>query len=365
MGNVEIGIDCENAKSISITGEGRTQSTYVIGITGTGKSTLLENMAYQDMKNGDGLCFLDPHEESAERLLAAVPPERAAETIYWDPKNLECPFGLNPFYVDNPHDRLKVSSKADNFVAALASLREFAEVFRTAPLMKSLLQHLALTFIVNQGSTLAETVEFLTDADYRRQFYPALSKEYPHVVRYWQRLDRKSDRDQEQTTASSLNKLERFQSNLVMRSIFGQPRNSIDFQRVMDEGQIVLVALSGGALGQDNAGIIGAFVVWEILQAALTRHSRRPFHLFADEFQTFMTTALPVLQAQARKFGVDTTVAHQVSLQLDSAELRETTRAVGNLIIYRVIGSNAHSLAYEFDTTPPSPAPSQIPRRQA
>lgn len=361
---VILGSDAETQKEVTIGADARARSMYVTGITGTGKSTFLENIAHQDMQNGDGVCFLDPHGDSAKKLLASVPKHREGDVIYWDPSDLDKSFGLNPFDCPDPKE---IDSRADNFIAALASLKEFKEIFDTAPLMKIVLNQLAITFLVNQGYTLAEAPEFLMHARFRNKFYPALDAEYPQVRRFWERMDDLPKSEERAQIASSLNKLQRFQNNRIMRGIFGQPKSCIDFRQAMDSGAILLVKLSVKTLGQDNSAFVGAFVVWEILQAAFSRENvlkeeRRPFHLFADEFQTYMTTAFPTLQTQARKYGLDLVVAHQVRGQLEP-EVAEIARAVGNLVVFRVTGSNAMSLAGEFDTTPPNPVPP--PRRQA
>lgn len=305
------------------------------------------------MQNSDGLCFLDPHGDSAKRLLASVPSDREKDVIFWDPRDIHHPFGLNPFYCADPTNELEVSLKTQSFIDSLASLKEFAEIFKTAPLMKDMLQQLATTFIVNQGHTLAETIRFLIDPDYRQQFYPALSGTYARFRRFWEsEFDILSAHDQRGDYASSINKLRRFQSDPILYGIFGQPNNSIDFRRAMDEKQIIIVDPSA-----DTQGFIGAFIVWELWQAARSRvdiapSERSPFHLFSDEFQTYLTTAFPKLQAEARKYAVDTVVAHQVREQLDG-ELPELTRAVGNIIVFQVTHPNAMALAGEFDTTPP------------
>lgn len=256
-----------SGQNVALGESARARSTYVIGITGTGKSTCLESMAYQDIANGDGLCFLDPHGDSVRKLLASVPDYRESDVILWDPSDIDRPFGFNPFYCSDPTNELEVSRKAQSFIDALGSLKEFASIFESAPRMKNMLQQLATTFIVNQGHTLAETPKFLLDQAYREQFYPALSNRFARIRRYWEdELDSRSERERREISESSLNKLERFQSDPVLYSIFGQTTNSIDFRAAMDSGKILLINL-----GADRGGMIGAFVVWELLQAAFSR----------------------------------------------------------------------------------------------
>lgn len=354
--DVTLGEDVETGETIQLSAQGRRLSTYVIGNIGTGKSTLLEQIAIQDMHNDDGLCFLDPHEDAAERILLHVPLHRQQDVIFWDPTDRDYPFGLNPFSCLHIED---VDSKASNFIAALESLAEFSEAFANAPRMKSILRHLALTFLLNQGSTLAETPQFLTSQSYRARFYEAIPPEYANVRDFWERFDRRPEREQRELSDSSLNKLERFQIDRTMRAIFGQRTNSIDFRAAMDGGKIIIVKLSSHRLGVDNAAFVGAFVVWEIFQAALSRadtpeSDRKQFHLIADEFQTYMTTAFPQLIEQVRKFGVDVTVAHQRRDQLPPRS-QNAPLVAGNKIVFGVTGQDASELAKEFKITIPDP----------
>ena len=354
--SVIIGRSTDTGDEVRLSAEGRRLSTYLIGTIGTGKSTLLLHMASQDMQNGEGLCFLDPHDDAAEELLLQVPEERKEDVIFWDPTDRESPFGLNPFHCPDPE---QIDAKADNFIAALESLAEFSDAFAGAHRMKSVLRHLAITFIVNQGHTLAETWQFLDDPAFRQPFYPALSAEFPQVLAFWQRLDRRPEKEQREMTDSSLNKLERFQIDRTMKGIFGQPTPSVDFRQAMDEGKIVIVKLHSSRLGPNNAALVGAFTVWELFQAAISRidtptEERRQYHLIADEFQTYMTTAFPRLIEEVRKFGVDVAIAHQRRGQLREGSM-DAPLVCGNKIVFQVIGHDAVALAKEFDVTPPPP----------
>lgn len=354
---VIIGLDEKTKAPVFIDGNARARSTYVIGITGTGKSTLLEQMAYQDVANGDGLLFLDPHGDSAGNLLSLMPAHRVKDAVLWDPLDLDHPFGLNPFFISNPHDRLAVTRRADNFVAALASLTEFAPIFETAPQMKNVLHNLAIAFVANPGHSLLETPRFLTDEQFRQNFYPALSDRYKGVLDYWQRFDQRNKASRQDEVRSTLNKLERFPTNPVIEEIFSR-QTSVDFRKAMDEGQIIIVKLSGSGI-EDTAAFVGAFIIWEVLEAARSRtdsrvEDRRPFHIFADEFQAYMTTAFPVILEQARKYGLDVTIAHQIREQLDE-NIRARVHGAGNIIVFRVTAPNALALANEFKIDIPEP----------
>jgi len=334
----------------------RNQHLYVVGVAGSGKSNLLEQIVYTDLLAGKGVAFLDPHGDSVEKLLRVCPPERIDDVIYWDPAEVLHPFGLNPFFCEDTTDIREVASRAETFVDALASLYEFAEGFTNAPRMTVILQHLATTFVLNQGACLTEAVEFLSNDLYREKFYPALEGDrYRNVLAFWQNLDRRSDSQQRLIVESSISRLERLTSNPLISGIFGQPRNTIDFTQLMNEGKVLFVRLSASEMGPDNAAFIGSYIVWEIFQAAMRRgENRRPFYLTADEFQRFMTRAFSRIIEESRKFGLSVTVAHQNLSQLDT-RLRGSVRDVANKVVFRVNPSDAQEFAPAFKVSVPEP----------
>ena len=334
----------------------RSQHLYVVGVAGAGKSNLLEQIVYSDLLTGKGTAFLDPHGDSVEKLLRVCPPDRIDDVIYWDPAEVSHPFGLNPFFCEDTNDIRDVASRAETFVDALSSLYEFAEGFKNAPRMSVILQHLATTFVLNQGACLTEAVEFLSNDLYREKFYPALEGDrYRNVLAFWQNLDRRSDSQQRLIVESSISRLERLTSNPLISGIFGQPRNTIDFTELMNEGKVLFVRLSASEMGPDNAAFIGSYIVWEIFQAAMRRgENRRPFYLTADEFQRFMTRAFSRIIEESRKFGLSVTVAHQNLSQLDT-RLRASVRDVANKVVFRLNPLDADFMAREFKVSVPEP----------
>ncbi len=352
---IRLGQDVETGRWVTLSPEELAQHLYSDGATGSGKTTLLINVALAQIRHGDGLCFLDPHGGAIEEILRRVPPERADDVIPWDPLDVERPFGLNLFECSDPGNPAVVDRQSDVFYKAVE--RVFPESFRVAPRMSDLLRNLAIVFIENQGFTLAETWRFLTDRDCREPLLAAVTN--PQVRDFWEEFDRKSPRVQEEIASSSLNKLDRFLTNTLLRNIFGQPTSSIDFRRLMDEGQVLLVKLPVGLLGEENAEFLGSIIVGKLLDAAFSRaddpqRAHRPFHLIADEYQRFVPSAFSILQGEARKFGIDCVVAHQFRDQLDRLN-QGSTLNVANKIIFRVTASDAAVLAREFDCTPPSP----------
>lgn len=339
---------------VYLTSEARKLSLYVIGLAGYGKTTLLEHLAHQDMENAEGLCFIDPHGDAVDKLVQCVPPHREQDVTFWKASDIDRPFGLNPFACHST-DPIVMSSRVQSFVSALESLEEFREVFAQGTRMKDLLHSLGWAFVSNPGYSLLDTLDFLDSekegTDYRRRFYDKLSQINPRIWKYWQSFENLKPYEKRDRVESSLNKLRRFSTDPIMQGIFGQSDNTLDFRKVMDEGKILILNLSG--VGSYDAAFIGAFVVWEIWQAALSRYAipeaeRRPFHLYADEFHAYMTSAFPSMQTQARKFGLDTIVAHQTRDQIEEVQTKSSTLAVGNKVVFRVNGKDAQELSREF-----------------
>lgn len=355
---VPLGTDATTQQPVSLSDAARQYSLYVIGTPGVGKSNLLENIALHDMKKGEGLCFLDPHGDSAQQLLRLVPTSRRDDVIFWDPKDLTAPIGLNPFYCVNLDNPVAVDRKVEDFISALSSLQEFTEVFKQAPQMLDILRHMAFACVLNRGTTLLDTVRFLTNGTYRNGFYPALHRyNRRDILEYWEDFDEKTPHRKEELTSSSLNKLRRLSTTSITRSLFQSYSPSINFRDLMDQGKILLVDLS--ELGEGNGELLGALIVFDILRAALSRsnmpeRARRPFHLFADEFERFMTTAFPRIIDEGRKFKLSSVLAHQHRGQLSGASIGSTL-GIKNKVIFRVNSADAATLAASFDTTPPPP----------
>ena len=353
--DITLGQDQDTGQWVTLSAEERAQHVYVPGNTGAGKTTLLTNIGKADIQNGDGLCFLDLHGGAVEELLRHVAPERADDVILWDPLDVERPFGVNLFECRDPDNPAIVDRQSDVFYKALE--RVFPESFSVAPRMSDLLRNLGIVFIENQGFTLAESWRFLTDRHCRASLLARVNN--PQVVDFWAEFGRKSPRIQEEVASSSLNKLDRFLTNTLLRNIFGQAKSSINFRRLMDESGVLLIKLPVGLLGEENAEFLGSIIVGKLLDAAFSRaddphRTYPPFHLIADEYQRFVPSAFSVLQGEGRKFGIDCIMAHQFRDQLDRLN-QGSTLNVANKVIFRVTAPDAAVLAREFDCTPPLP----------
>src|SRR6266498_4087770 len=224
--------------------------------------------------------------------------------------------------------------------------------------MKEILTNIAYAFVLNQGYTLAEVPKFLHDPEYRKRFYDKLEPLYPQVKEFWVRHDNHKNLIPFEQFGASINKTNRFQRSRTMRCIFGQATNSINFREAMDTGKIIIVKFSD--IGEGNAEFVGAFVVLELWRAILSRRNipkeaRRPFHIIADEFYTYMTNAFYKIQDQGRKAGVDVVIAHQHRSQIHDTEMQGSTRAVGNKVLFRVSGDDGKDFAREFKQEKPQP----------
>jgi len=350
-----LGHDVDTGEPVCLDDPGRCQGTYVVGVTGTGKSTLLANLALADIEAGDGVCLLDPHGDLTEDLLARIPPKRRDDVILFDPADIEYPIGLNLFEcrTDDPRQVDRVCSE---LVGTLRKLFWYS----WGPRMEDLLRHSILILIARPGSTFLDLMWLLTDEAYRQEVVAQVRD--PILRHFWAKQfpsGAKQATRQRDWIDSSLNKIGRFLANPVIRNIVSQPKSGFNMRQIMDEGKVLLVNLSKGKLGEDNSALLGAVLVNKILVAALERaevprEKRRRFHLIVDEYQSFATESFPTLQSESRKFNLDTVVAHQYRDQLDDLN-RGSTLNVGNLICFRVNGVDGRELASQFDNTPPEP----------
>lgn len=350
---IRLGTNLEDGKPVQLSINERRQGMYIIGTTGTGKSTLLRNIIYQDMHQDHehGLCVLDPHGDLIDELLTLVPKDRLNDVILFDPMDTERPFGLNLLECDrdNPHQVRWVVSTVMGTLQRL-----FA--FSWGPRLEHVLRHTLLTAMAIPDSTFIELLLLLTNEEFRNKALENVQD--PILTQFWEDLPH-SHRERYELISSTLNKISPFITDRSMRNIIGQAHNTINLKQVMNEGKILLVNLSKGDLGEANSSLLGAVLVNLTLIAALQRRSipqkdRRPFHLVVDEFQNFATESFAILQSEARKYAVDVVVAHQFRDQLDDLS-KGSTLNVGNLIIFRTTGRDGHELASQFDNTPPPP----------
>ncbi len=357
-----------NRTTLELSPAEREQGTYVIGTTGTGKTTLLRNLAVEDMWNNpsEGLCVLDPHGDLTDELLGWVPPDRVGDVVYLNPMDMERPFGLNLLACDRTNEH-EVRWVVSTIIETLHRLFWYS----WGPRLEHVLQHTVRTALKVPDSTFIEMLLLLTARDYRETVigsedsvkankYGQLDPKQDYLlIKFWYDWFLKLGSNmQTEVTSSTINKLSPFLLDTMMRNIIGQSESSIDLRSIMDEGKILLVNLSKGDLGENNSALLGSVLVNLILIAALRRRGpqyqqgRRRFHVIVDEYQNFANPSFSILQSEARKFGVDLIVAHQYRDQLDQ-DSQGASLNVGNIVSFRVSGRDSYFLASQFDNTPP------------
>ena len=334
----------------------RSRHVYVIGQTGTGKSTLLEMMAMQDIRNGTGLIFMDPHGQSVEALLRYVTQEYLDRIIYFAPHHQEKPIGLN-IMEDIGYDKrhLVVSS-------LMASFEKIWGAESWSDRMAYILANTLLALIEYPGTTLLDVGRMYTSKDFREKVVANLKD--PQVRKYWvEEFANYTERYAQEATPSIQNKLGQFTSNPLMRNIIGQKKSAFNFREIMDEGKILLVNLSKGQIGENNARMLGVLFTTKIYLAALSRgdmtraelEEANPCNFFVDEFQSFANSSFSDILSEARKYRLNLVMAHQYLGQLytdDSSSGNAVRDAVfgnvGTFVSFRVGPVDAEVISKQF-----------------
>ncbi|MBI4157380.1 type IV secretion system DNA-binding domain-containing protein, partial [Candidatus Woesebacteria bacterium] len=339
-------------RPVFIENEDRMRHVYVIGKTGTGKSELLKDMVLQDIRDGKGLCFMDPHGDAVEDILKLIPPERAEDVIYFDPGDTERPMGLN---------LLEANTEDQKHFAATAVINMMYKLFDpyktgiVGPRFEHAVRNAMLTAMSDTGSTFVEVMRILTDAKYVQELLPKVTD--PIVRRYWtDQIAQTADFHKSEVLDYIVSKFGRFVTNRLIRNIIGQSQSSFDFRKVMDEGKILLINLAKGKLGEENSNFLGLILVPRILMAAMSRQDvpsekRRDFYLYVDEFQNFATPDFAVILSEARKYRLSLCVANQFIGQVEEEVKNAVFGNVGSLIAFRVGVTDANYLAHEFTPT--------------
>jgi hypothetical protein len=334
----------------------RLRHLYVIGQTGTGKTSLLKNMIVEDIKHGDGVCFIDPHGTDVQDILAQIPKERLEDVIYFDPSHAQRPFGLNmlEYDVNDPQQKIFVVNELLSIFKKLYSSTPeamgpaFEQYFRNATML--------VMEDPESGNTILEISRVLADKQFRAL---KLSKcKNPIVVQFWREIAEKTSGEAglANMTPYITNKFDVFLSNDIMRPIIAQEKSSFNFRDIMDNRKILLVNLAKGKLGDINANLIGLILVGKILMAALSRvdsYGKKlpPFYLYIDEFQNITTDSISAILSEARKYGLSLTVAHQFLAQIDEGIRSAVFGNVGNIATFRIGSEDAEFLEKQFAPT--------------
>lgn len=339
-------------RKICIGDDDRRRHLYIIGATGTGKTELLKDMVMQDINNGKGLCFMDPHGDAVEDILKLIPPERAEDVIYFRPSDAERPMGLNLLEANTEDQKHFVATSVINMMYKLFDPYKTGIV---GPRFEHAVRNAMLTVMSEPGATFIEVMRALTDARYVQELLPKVTD--PIIRRYWtDQIAQTSDFHKSEVLDYIVSKFGRFVTNKMIRNIIGQSTSSFSFRDVMDNGKILLINLAKGELGEENSNFLGLILVPRILMAAMSRtdtpeDQRRDFYLYVDEFQNFATPDFAVILSEARKYKLNLTVANQFIGQVEEEVKNAVFGNVGTKISFRVGVTDANYLQHEFSPT--------------
>jgi hypothetical protein len=340
-------------KPVYMQDDDRRRHVYVVGQTGTGKSTLIGNLVMQDIQAGKGVAIIDPHGDLVENALGFVPPSRLDDVIYFDPGDLTRPLGLNmlDFNADRPEEKTFIVNEMQSIFNKLFSQETMGPMFEQY--MRNALL-LLMEDMANEPATLIEVPRVFTDPAWRAKKLERIHN--PVVLDFWQKEAVKAGGEASlaNMTPYITSKFNNFISNDYMRPIIGQPKSAFNFREAMDSGKILLVNLSKGRIGDLNASLLGLIFTGKILMAALSRvdvpeaDKRRDFYLYIDEFQNFATDSISTILSEARKYGLNLTMAHQFIAQLTDKIKDSVFGNVGSMLSFRVGVQDAEFLEKQF-----------------
>jgi len=328
----------------------RRQHVYILGKSGTGKSVLLFNMIIQNMRNGEGVCVVDPHGELVEGVLSAIPPHRLKDVVYFNPADTEYHVGFNVLELIDPQYKHLVAS---------GLMGIFTKIWANAwsARMEYILNNCILALLDTPGTTLLGIPRMLVDKDYRQKIIsnlkdPVIKAFWIHEYEAWQ------DKFRNEAIAPIQNKVGQFLATSIIRNVVGQSISTINIFDIMNDSKIFLVNVAKGRIGEDNSGLLGGMIITKIQLAAMERvripeEHRKDFYLYVDEFQNFVTDAFAGILSEARKYRLNLTVAHQYTAQLVSDKSSAVRDAVfgnvGTMVVFRVGSDDAEFLESEFD----------------
>ena len=340
----------------------RRRHMYILGRTGSGKTEIMKYMSVQDIKNGEGLCVIDPHGDFIEDILPHVPKERAEDVILFEPFDMDRPMGLNMLQVD--------SEEQKDF-----AVQEMIQIFyklvtdpaMLGPMFEHNMRNAMLTLMADEDhpGTIADIPRIFTDTDFQK--YKVAKLKDPVVRLFWEKeMAKTSDFHKSEMLGYLISKVGRFVENAMMRNIVGQPKSAFNFRDVMDKKKILLINLAKGKVGEINAKLLGLIIVSKIQMAALSRADMREddrpdFYLYVDEFQNFITDAFSSILSEARKYHLNLIVAHQYLGQLEqqagaqgaaSKDLRDAVFGnAGTMVCFRIGAEDSEIMAKEFKPT--------------
>ena len=340
-------------KPICFQREDRRRHMYVIGQTGAGKSWSLLRMIMQDIYNGDGVCLMDPHGELAEMVLDRIPQERAEDVIYFNAADYERPFGFNLMDFQNEQDKHRV---VNGFIGLLKKLFDPNNQGIVGPILERAVRNAMLTAMSEKGSTMVEVVRILTDDKWVKEKWLPLIKD-DLVKRYWtDQMAQTTQHHKSETLGYIVSKFDRFVTNMAIRNIIGQSESSFDMRDIMDNKKILVINLSKGLIGDENAQFLGVLVIPKIVSAALSRQDipekeRKDFFFYVDEFQNFATDEFASILSEARKYRLNLIMANQYIAQMPESVRDAVFGNVGSMMVGRVGPEDADFLEKQFEPT--------------
>ncbi len=336
---------------VHIKEEDRVRHFYIIGQTGTGKSVFMSSLALQDIKNGHGVAYIDPHGSEITTLLEQIPRERVDDVILWDVSDVERPMGINLL---EAHSEEEKHMTINAFIALLYKLYDPNRQGIMGPQLERAIRNVMLTAMVDPESTMVDVLRLLIDADYAQSFIPRIQD--PLVKKFWtDEMAKTSDFHKSEKMGYFVSKFDRFVTERLMRNILGQPVSAINIPYVMANRKILLVDLSKGKIGEENSNFLGLLLVPKILAAALARATLigkeefPHFYLYVDEFQNFATPDFATILSEARKYKLNLSVAHQFVAQLDDQIKEAVFGNVGTMSVFRIGIDDAEYFEHQFE----------------
>lgn len=336
------------ARRFGIKADDRRRHMYLIGKTGMGKSTILENMIVGDIRAGRGVAVVDPHGDLAEKVIQYIPAERIQDVVYFNPSDMDYPIAFNVVEQVEPHLRHLVAS---------GLLGVFKKLWADSwgPRLEYILRNTVLAVLDYPGATLLAVTRMLADKKFREDVVSKVKD--PVVKAFWtQEFTKYADKFATEAVAPIQNKVGQFLSTSLVRNVIGQSHSSIDIRDIMDKRKILIMNLSKGRIGEDNSSLLGAIMITKIQLAAMSRvdideNERQDFYLYVDEFQNFATESFANILSEARKYRLNLIMAHQYIEQLDEKVQNAVFGNVGTLIVFRVGAADAEALVPEFTPT--------------
>ncbi|HEY0427498.1 MAG TPA: DUF87 domain-containing protein [Pyrinomonadaceae bacterium] len=323
----------------------RRAHLYILGKTGTGKSTLLETLMHDDMRKGYGFALLDPHGDLVKRIKSRIPQERQDDVVDFDIPDASQPYGFNPL-AHVPLDKRSL--------AASGLIQVFKHLWNDSwgPRLEHILRNCLLTLLDYREANLADILKLLSDKEFRRKVIPLIRNE--QIKDFWIReFDKYPERLRAEAISPIQNKVGAFLSHPLLNKILTSPEKPLSLRKIMDEGKILLVNLAKGAIGEDTANLLGSLLISRFDLAAMSRSDtpeaeRRDYTLYLDEFHNFTTQSLVLMLSELRKYRLSLVLAHQYLTQLEPSIKDAILGNVGTIIIFRIGAADAEAFAPEF-----------------